>query len=392
MSKYIRVSDPEIADDLLLKSQKIIIEGKKFQTPIKTIDASKLRSDIQVAEEVKGLNETYKTFNEKRLGEYITGEKDESKINKELDRYKEKTNSKKEATICFVSYEEKKFPNERGIDFLMDIAHEFSDATPLPLLPLLFRDDKRDFPIKINEYRDFMKKCIESINKLNNKPILGVIPEITPSTYISDLIAFYYDNDITSFVYDFNGKVPSGMKTKLRRMMIALKDVDLLEKSFLYSANANNGKMIKNAPIIRARDILTFGYGFNALGDQHIRRRFPPDIAKMLKERMRKEKPMIRLFNDRDYGYYKTSDVSILEKMYPTEKTLIPFENFKIYNTKTKCSQVLFNNERLGEEAIKYREMIKEVPEKTTNYFETKEYVREKDIKDLVKFRSQISL
>jgi len=46
MSKYIKVSSPDIADDLFLKKQKVIIEGKKFQTPIKTIDASKLHSEI----------------------------------------------------------------------------------------------------------------------------------------------------------------------------------------------------------------------------------------------------------------------------------------------------------------------------------------------------------
>jgi len=389
MSKYIKVSSPDIADDLFLKKQKVIIEGKKFQTPIKTIDASKLHSEIQVLDDVKGLNETYKTFNEERLKEYITGEKDESKINGELDRYKRKTNPE-EAIICFVSYEEQKFPDERGVDFLMDLAHEFSDATPLPLLPRLFKEDKRDFTIKMEGYTDFTKKCIESINKLNNRPILGIIPEIIPSTYIPDLINFYYDNNIISFVYDFNGKVSSGMRTKLRRMMIALKDVDLLEKSFLYSINVNNGKMIKNASVVRARDILTLGFGFNALGDQHVRRRFPPDVARMLRERMKKEKPMIRLFNDKDYGYYKTSDLSMLEHIYPKSETLIPFDNFRVYNNKARYSQALFNNERLGKETIKYRNLIKEDPDKTSEYFKTKEYVREKDIRDLEEFRGKI--
>ena len=390
MNKYIKASSPDIADDLFLKKQEVVIAGKKIQTPIKTIDASKLHSEIQILDDVKGLNEIYKTFNEKRLKEYLMGEKDESKINQELERYKARINPT-EVIMTFVSYDEEKFPNEKGINFFMDITYEFSDATPLPLLPRLFKKDKRDFPVKIEEYKNFMKMCIDSINRFNNKPIIGIIPEIIPSTYIADLVNFYYSNDITSFIYDFNGKVSSIMKTKLREMMIALKDVDLLEKSFLYSINANNGKMIKDVPIVRARDILTFGFGFNALGDQHIRRAFPPDIAKKIRERMKKN-PMHRLFNNRDYGYYKTSNLSILEDIYPKNETFIPFDNFKIHNDKARRSQVLFNDERLGKEAIKYQEIVKEEPDKTTDYFKTKKYVREKDIKDLVKFRDQIKV
>jgi len=392
MTKYVKVSSPDIADDLFLKRQEVNIRGKKFQTPIKTIDASKLHPDIKVSDDIKGLNEIFKTFNEERLREYLTGKKDESLINLELNRKIEKTNPRKEATICFISYDGMKYPDEKGIDFLMNTAYEFSDATPLPLIPKLrkmFENDKRNFNAKLEDYKNFMKKCIDSINRFNTKPILGVIPEVILSAYVVDLVEFYYENNITSFVYDFKGKVSTGMKTKLREMMIALKDIKLLEKSFLYSINANNGKMIKDAPIVRARDILTFGFGFNALGDQHIRRAFPPDIAKRIGERMKKN-PMHRLFNNKDYGYYKTSNLSILENIYPKNETSIPFENFKIYNDKARRSQVLFNNERLGKETIKYQKIVKEESNKTTDYFKTKEYIREKDIKDLTNFRDQI--
>lgn len=391
MSKYIKISEVEVADDLFLKKQKVNIQGKEFQTPIKTIDASKLRSDIQIVDSIKGLNEICKFFNKKRLNEYVTGIRDESLINKELDR-KIKNTSPKEATICFVGYEDPKFPDEKEINFLMNLAYEFSDATPLPLMPKLFKEDKRDFNVKLNDYKDFMKRCIDSINRFNNKPILGIIPEIIPSMYVADLMNFYYDNDITSYVYDFKGKVSAGMRTKIREMMITLKDLDLLEKSFLYSINVSSGKMIKDAPIVRARDILTIGFGFDALGDQHIRRPLPPDVARMIRDRKKTSKPLIRLFNNKDYGYYKTSDLFTLESIYPKDETSILFDNFKVYNARAKSSQTLFNSERLGLEATKYQNLIKEEADKTSNYFKTKKYVREKDIKDLEKFRREIKI
>lgn len=391
MSKYIKVSDFEVADDLFLKKQTVNIEGKIFQTPIKTIDASKLHLDIQLVEEVKGLNEICKFFDDKRLREYVTGEKNEYLINMELDRTTRKTNPE-EAIICFVGYEGIKFPDENGINFLMNLAHVFSDATPLPLMPKLFKNDERDFDVKLNDYKNFMKKCIESINRFNNKPILGVIPATIPFSYVVDLVDFYYDNDIEAFIYDFEGKVSAGMRTKIREMMIAIKNRGSLEKTFLYPINVNNGKILKDAPVVRARDILTFGLGFDALGDQHIRRALPPDVAIKIRERIKTSGPLIRLFNSKDYGYYKTSDLSILEDIYPEEETSIPFNNFEVFNTKARHSQTLFNSERIGLESLKYQRLIEEEANRTSNYFRTKRYVREEDIRDLVKLRDEIHI
>ncbi|MDY6986047.1 MAG: hypothetical protein SVE93_06575 [Candidatus Thermoplasmatota archaeon] len=211
---------------------------------------------------------------------------------------------------------------------------------------------------------------------------------------MADLVNFYYENDITSFVYDFKGEVSGGMRTKIREMMIAFKKLDLLEKSFLYAIDASTGKMIKEAPVVEARDILTFGFGFDALGDQHVRKAYPPDVARMIRirERMKTQKPLIRLFNDKDYGYYKTSDLSILENMYPEDETSIPFDNFKVHNVKFKSSQGLFNSERIGLEAIKYQSLIKEAPSEASNYFKIKKYVRGRDVKDLEKFRKEIKI
>jgi hypothetical protein len=207
----------------------------------------------------------------------------------------------------------------------------------------------------------------------------------------SVMLLFLHDIDGKGYlVYDFNGKMSMGMKTKVRELMIALKNLDILEKAFLYSTNVNNGKMRKDAPIIEAKDVLTFGFGFDALGDQHVRRALPPDVAGAIREKQ--GSMLIRLFNNEDYGYYKTSDLSLLESIYPKSETKISFENFHGSEERIKSSQILFNSERIGIETLKYQDLIVEKATSTSRYFSSKRYVREKDIKDLENFRRNIDI
>jgi hypothetical protein len=270
----------------------------------------------------------------------------------------------------------------------MNISYGFSDATPLPLLSSFF-DETKDFNNQFEQYINFMGECIESINRLNTKPIIGVIPYDIPSMFVSSLMDFYYSNDITSFVYDFKGRVYAGNEGKLRELMIYLKELEISEKTFLYSANVNSGKMLKGAPVIRATDMLIYNFGFDAIGDNHIRRRFPPNVIEKMKERMGPGQKSIRLLNSENYGYYKTPDLDILSNIYPQNETSIPFSTFAVDNAKSKQCQKLFNTERIGLEASKYQQMINDDVE-VSEYLKTKEILREQDIKGLLDFKKQI--
>ncbi len=66
MSK-LKISHVEIADDLLLKKSCVKIGDKKIETPIKAIDLTKRRPDLPITDQVKGLNEICKVFNEKKF-------------------------------------------------------------------------------------------------------------------------------------------------------------------------------------------------------------------------------------------------------------------------------------------------------------------------------------
>ncbi len=358
MSKSIKITKSKFADDLNIKSQKININGKKFKTPIKSVDMSNLRRDVSLNKNIKGINEVFRTFNKNSLDEYTDGKKNETEnIFKNLSTKTRKTLSN-EVNMCFILYESPNLPTEeKHVNFLMNISYTFSDATPLPLLSSFF-DETKEFKAQFEQYMEFMKKCIESINRLNNKPIIGIIPFDIPSMFVPILMDFYYSYNITSFVYDFKGRVYVGNEGKLRELMISLNDLDISDKTFLYSTNVNPGKMLKGAPIIRATDVLIYNFGFDVIGDNHIRKKFPPDLVQKMKERTGPKS--IRLFNSQNYGYYKTMDLDVLNDMYPQDETSIPFETFKVDNAKSKQCQKLFNTERIGLEASKYQEMISE--------------------------------
>ncbi|OPY26817.1 MAG: hypothetical protein A4E28_02290 [Methanocella sp. PtaU1.Bin125] len=389
MSRHIKVSESEYADDIFLKGQHVTVGGKSFRTPIKAIDAAHRRPDITIKNEVKGLNEICKYFNEGKLTAFVTGARPESLINAELENTFRRIGSD-EAAITFTVYDSLRYPSEKGINFLMNLSYEYSDATPLPLLPKLFKDKAGDFEQQLHEYLGFMQQCIDSVNRLNNKSILGVIPAMIPSSHVQDVVKFYYDNDITSFVIDYMGRTPKIAKTSMREFVISLKEYDLIEKSFLYAINVTSGNMMQEAPAVKAVDLLSYGYGFDALGDNHIRRTYPPAVAERMRQMAQDLGTTFRLFNNADYGYYKTPDLSLLESLYPHAETSIPFDNFRTENVKTRPSQILFNSERTGLETIKYRSLIKEEADNTAGYFETKTFVDAKDLKELTKFRKHV--
>lgn len=121
MSRHIKVSDCDFADDLFLKKQRVTIGSKSFQTPIKVIDATQRRPDIAIKDNVKGLNEICRHFDEDKLTEYLTGERPVTQINAELDNTLRKIGPE-EVALTFTVYDTAKYPGERGINFLMNLA------------------------------------------------------------------------------------------------------------------------------------------------------------------------------------------------------------------------------------------------------------------------------
>ena len=377
----VSVTHQEIDEELFLRSEKLKINNKTLRTPIKAVNMPSLRKDVPLNPVVKGVNEIFKTFKINDIKKFCTGEKDESRIYKSINTPLNKTDKNNEVNICFLQLEDAQLPENKEVDFLTNISYVYSDITPLPLVQSLFKGDDALKDIEI--FMTFMKKCIDSINRLNNKPILGVIPGTMPSTLVGYLIDFYHENDITSFAFDFQGRIHKNFEVQIREMMTKILELDISNESFLYSCNTQRGKVTKGSTIIKGNDIAVYNYGFDVMGDSHVKAKMRPDVAKKLNERASNELN-IRLFNSEDYGHYKFSDLDAINDMYPYDETNIELSSFNPFINKKRAtdSQKLFNSERIGLELMKYKNMLNQ-SESAYEYINTKEQIRD----SLDKFR-----
>ena len=86
-----------------------------------------------------------------------------------------------------------------------------------------------------------------------------------------------------------------------------------------------------------------------------------------------------RLFNKKDYGYWKAVSAEDLPAIFP-EDCRLPIEDFK--NSKKPFDlQKVFNAEQLALEAHNIRSVIKEESDKALTYVKKKKYVEDSDIR-----------
>ncbi len=383
----IKVSKQIFDDDVYIKSEKLKINNKTVQTPIKSFTLNDLRRDVHINDDVKWSNEVFKNFTKDSLEKLVSGEKDVTMIYKDINRDLKKVSSN-ELNFCFTTLNYTKFPEGKEIDMLTNVAYIYSDATPLPLVHKLF-EPNQDAMETYDKFTEFMVECIESINRLNNKSILGVIPSSMPPSYIDSLIDFYHSHDITSFAFDFENKTHVGLTPHLREMMISIIKLDILDESFTYSCNTQRGKASRGSDVIKANDILVYNYGFDIVGNSHMGMKMPPSVANKLKNR---NSTSIRLFNNDDYGHYRYDNLDLISNFYPFDKTEIPIDFFNPNENvaRSRECQKLFNNEMFGLELLKYNQLLKE-NESAVNYLETKNQIKE-DLGIFRKFRSSIKI
>ena len=371
----VKVSHQEIDENLFIRSEKLKINNKTLKTPVKAVNMPNLRRDVPIKNNIKGVNEIFKTFKIEDIKKYCSGEKDESNIYKSINTSLNKTDKDKEVNICFIQLPNAKLPEGKEVDFISNISYINSDITPLPLVHGLFKENDVEKNFEI--FTDFMQNCIDSINRLNNKPILGVIPGAMPSAIIEYLVEFYYDNDITSFAFDFQGKIHKNYESQIREMMVKILELDISNESFLYSCNTQRGKLSSGSTVIKGNDIMVYNYGFDVMGDSHIKPNIPPEIAKQMNKRSNNSLN-IRLFNSQDYGHYKFSEMESVKKMYPYGETDIELDFFNPNTIKKRAldSQKLFNAERIGLELNKYKNMLNR-NESTYEYINTKDQIKD---------------
>ncbi|MDI6737648.1 MAG: hypothetical protein QME12_03970 [Nanoarchaeota archaeon] len=379
MGTEIQIKELTFAEDSLYKTQRVKVGGKSFLTPSKAMDIKRYIPGVGINQAARGINEAYKTFTAERIKHAQTTSR-EQEINREITRLITKHATEDDTNLCFVQFDENRLPNKDEIEFLTNLSYVHSDMTPLPLIPRFLKDVKQDGLKRFEEYNHFVKEAIDCINVLNHKPIMGVIPLAISTLFIPELLKTYIKEGITALCLDFQGSTVNGSVTTIRRLVKELKQQKMLNSSFIYSFNLGSGKLPKSKEVVPAKDILSFGFGFDTIGGMHVQKRLDPETRARIISAQNIFENSLRLFNKEDYGYYRATKKETVDKIYPKDSRipLADLEKIKVHRNMDK----LFNQEQQGLEAVNLRQVIREEHE-LLKYLGKKQYVEGNDIKTL---------
>lgn len=287
---------------------------------------------------------------------------------------------KDEITVCFLGFDGNTYPNNDELRFLANESFYHSDIVPLPIISKLKKRVNRS---NFSEYKRFLQRAYEEYSTLNNKRLMGIIPNLSQA-FVEDLVDFYVGKDMNSFFFDFDGSSPSTKYASIINFHKRLNDYGLVGDCFVYSLNSSIGRGPK--PVIEAKDILSYGFGFDVLG-----RYEPPPIPSGVKP----PTPRIRFFNKEDYGYYGIlwSDIG---SFYPKD-SYIPLQTLK--NVKPKPNKdgdpvidytvpSLLNLEQKGLETLRLRKVIDSG--EIGHYIDSKKYINKKDKKNLMEMKNNV--
>lgn len=383
MSNHIEFKKVCPDDDTLYITKELRVNGKNLTTPIKSLGVN---SKLVLNDKIKGVNEFYRKFSldeslkKNSIYKVLSSPEKLSDLNYKLNSLVKKTDTDKEINLCFIEYDDIKYPEKKPLEFILDTAYEYSDITPLPIISNIGK--RIDSEEKFEKYKKFLEESLEIIDTLNHKPIMGIVPPV--QFYIKEIVEFYAKKGIDAFVFDFDGKTPLSMHQTIRSFMRSLREQDLLENSFIHSINTNQGRFNKEVNVVGAKDILSFGLGFDSMGERHKPLKGPKEFFEKLKNR---EDNKLRLFNKEDYGYYRLG-ISELEEIYPVD-SIIKKESFANEKSDLRTLQKNFNMEQIGLETVRLRDIITDQEPK--EYLSHKTQVKREDFKKIMKMKKEIS-
>lgn len=380
-------------------------DSKPIITPIFGMDNREIKSTDNIAEAATGLNEIYRILDEPEktpkilasgrkaplripLSKLVEDAKKQEIFNTDIEHQVGKLAG---PSIFFMDYRGKRYPTEKERNFMLHTEHTFSDIPCLPVTPFIANsiiDGSRSF----DDYLLFIKDSIEWLTKFRKKPIMGIVVNFGYSK-LEELIKLYVDQGINAFCIDFDCHTPVSHRSAIAQCFRILDDYKRLESSFFYAINVNQGRFIHNKPVVNAKDVLSFGFGLDAMGKRH-RVKFPSQemrnkLGAKWKTFDRKENKA-RLFIKNEYGYYKIQNVKEI-KEYPIDSN-IPIAAFSncasLESPEVKHCEKIFNMEQLGLEAFVLRQIIEK--ENPVKYLEQKVHVDAKDVEQIKAFKESV--
>ena len=362
------------------------VRGKTAVTPIKSVDPTRLPSGSHLGRKAPCINEMYAGVTKSRLSASI--EEGDRTLERRLDAAQRRfRDPESEIQLCFLEYKDGPLPTRGEVEFMTDVAHGHSDITPLPMLSgfadrvsnVTVADGKRrqtPSAEKLGRVARYLSDSIETIEQLNDKPIMGYVPDYR--LYFGELVELYADKGINTFYFDAHQSNPLTLKSSLRAFMRALNRRGLLESSLIHMINPGPGRTIRDGSVIPARDILGFGLGIDSLGEKHMQMRLS---AKAIENMRKNPDNRSRLFDKESYGYLKTDNKGDIEKFYPRDSSVDKNEFLSDGKPDNKV-QNAFNAEQLALEGARLRDRLAS-SEPMLEYVSNKGNVSKVDIKVL---------
>ncbi len=351
------------------RSQRIKLNGKQATTPIKAIDGAKVGGKDAVSSKAHGLFEVFKQIGPERIEKLCKNDDALTEYSRGLRGTYAKA-EQNELRMLFMKYDgEKAFPSSKENGLLTDLAHSYSDITPIPIVNVKI-DDKN-----FQQYLNYIKEAYTLISRQNHKPIMGTI-QMMPRDLLPKVLDYYLSVGINAVCIDFNGQTPDHLK--MRPILTHLGGKNALENSLLYLLNTKYGRAQKNVPVLPAKDFVAYGYGADILGCSHTFPKLPKSIwdrLNMLSEKEKRKKNAKRIFIKKDYGYHTVGSRNELEAIYPKE-TAVRFE--RVLDSSQNDAKKLFNMEQQAIEATEIRKRLNSLDKKESilDYILTKEQAK----------------
>jgi hypothetical protein len=375
-------------DETLYKSKRIHVDGKSFDTPIISYDMTVFRSSDKVASQTKGLNEIYQLMGTEKvpIRTLMSNMKAEKDFDVRLQTKLGRTDSAHEVNIGILESESLSYPSGTELDYVLKTASIISDIVPIPSFRNITTNIDSDS--QFLEYTRFLENVISNVESYKNrKPIMGVIPKLS-YTNTEKLVDFYIDKGLNAFYVDFAARNSITAQRDFLHVFSVLHEHVMIEKSFVYAFNVDAGRLSKNATVVNARDILSYGFGFDAIGRKHRRVKANSETWRRINTLPNR----VRLFNRHDYGYHKIMEVEKIREVYPSDSCISLeklLSNFYTNVQELRRCENMLNSEQLGLEANNLRHVIKN--DKPTKYLADKKYVKPIDLKTITKFRKSLS-
>lgn len=351
-----RVKVRDFDEETLFSHKRISLGSKSIETPAKAIQIGKTRlGKDEVSSAARGVNEIYFQTNAEQL------ERDRQTFDVGVRRKIRHSLNKSddgEFNFVFAKLETVDTLDLDNIQYLTDLIYSTSDFLTVPLMPEFLEaikeegrgTDSRYF----RAYLQNVEQYLDAAMQINNKPILGTLPAL-PWDFTNKVIDLYLDRGVRAFCFNFNGRTVTAENQLLNMVTPLMRRIaveNLQEDVFFYALNAHRGRRTSGGDHVPARDFMSFGFGFDILGDKHLAGNLPPHLLEEVDAA-----PSLRIFERNDYVYEEYGYGPDLGSRLPSDTGLDP-ERIIDYPQSRYRFAALLNGEQQSLEANDLRPVI----------------------------------